>query len=321
MRPIVLTSILFFFSVLTAMSQTTSNIVSVTVDGYSYMGEEETIKVAKERAMKDAERKAVEEGTGLYLEAYSKIHNYMTVEDDIKSLAAGYIVSKKVLLDTLEATPLRYHVRILAEVKCGDLEKLADTQKTAEPAPRKMRPLSVQFTLVAERMLPTGDWEEVVLQDGGTLKSHDKFQLHLQPSMDGYLYLLLYDSHGKASLLFPRKNTSADYLVKKGTEIRIPGPTSFYEVDSSPGNKTIFLIASLHPLDRLQWLLERMEKSGEIPNPTALAKILRARSVLRKTSGSKVAFALSDGKRADQAGEVLMGHGTLVRKLSFRVVN
>jgi len=320
MRLLSLIAILLFFSVLPITGQTTSNIVTITVDGYSYMGEEETIKVAKERAMKDAERKAVEEGTGLYVEAYSKVHNYMTVEDDIKSLAAGYIVSKKVLLDTLEATPLRYHVRIVAEVKCGDLEQLAETPKTEEPAARMSKPLSVQFTLLAERKLPNGGWEETLLTDGGELKMHDKLQLHLLPKTDGYLYLLLYDSQNKATLLFPGKERAANHQVKRGAEVRIPGPESFYELNSPPGDKTLILIVSPHPLARLQWLLERMEKSGEIPNPTALAKAIRARSVSRTTAGSKVGFALSSGKRVEKAGEVLMGRGTLVRKLTFRVV-
>ena len=320
MRPIFLTAILLFFSVLPISGQTTSNIVTVTVDGYSYMGEEETIKVAKERAMKDAERKAVEEGTGLYVEAYSKVHNYMTVEDDIKSLAAGYIVSKKVLLDTLEATPLRYHVRILAEVKCGDLEQLAETPKTEEPAARMSKPLGVQFTLIAERKLRNGGWEEIALSDGGELKTRDKLQLHLLPKTDGYLFLLLYDAQGKASLLFPGREKGSNHLVKRDTEVRIPGPMSSYDLGSEPGHRTIILIVSPHPLARLQWLLERMEKSGEIPNPTALAKAIRARTVARTTAGSKVGFALSDGKRVEKVGEVLMGRGTLVRKLSFRVL-
>lgn len=172
-----------------------------------------TLKVAKERAPKDAERKAIEQGTGIYLESYSKVHNAMMVEDEIKSLAAGYITNKKVLVDELESNPPRYHVCIEAEVKCGDLAKLIADRRAREET--QQHPLSVEFAVVAERRLADGGWAEVLIKDGGELKSFDKFQIHFQPNADCYVYLPFYDSAGKASLLFPSKVMGTNNFVKR----------------------------------------------------------------------------------------------------------
>lgn len=301
-----------------AFSQVASNIVKVTTDGYSYLGEEETIKVAKERAMKDAERKAIEEGTGLYLESYSKVHNYMVVEDEIKSLAAGYITSKKVLVDELESNPPRYHVRIEAEVKCGDLDQLMEAKKEEDQPQPMGRALSVEFAMVAERKMADGTWGEVLVKDGGELKSFDKFQIHVQPGSNCYLYLLFYDSQGKASVLFPSKEMGLDNLVKKDAEIRAPGPDLYYELDAVTGRETVYLIASAKPMQRLNWLLEKMEKAGgEVEHPEALVRSIRARGIGRVTTGGKASFSLSDGKRIEKVTEVLKGRGAVVRKVSF----
>jgi len=308
-----------FFLALESFGQTTSNIIKVTVDGYSYLGEEETIKLAKERAMKDAERKAIEQGTGLYLESYSKMHNFMLIEDEMKSLAAGYITSKKVLVDELESNPPRYHVRLEADVKCGDLDRLMAARKAEEKA--KEQPLSVEFAVVAERRLADGSWGEVLVKDGGELKSFDKFQIHFQPSADCYIYLLFYDSQGKASLLFPSEVMGTNNFVKKGTEIRAPGPNLFYELDTVTGIETVYLIASAQPMADVDWLLEKMEKAGgEAQYAAAIEKSLQARGIGRITAGKKASFSLSDGKRVEKVTEVVMGKGAVVRKLSFRHV-
>lgn len=299
-----------------ALAQAPSNFIKVTADGFSYLGEEETIKVAKERATRDAERKAIEQGTGIYLESYSKVHNAMMVEDEIKALAAGYITNKKVLDDALECNPPRYHVRIEAEVKCGDLNKLIAAKKAEDEA--QQQPLSVQFAVVAERKMADGSWGEVLVKDGGELKSSDKFQIHVQPNSNCYVYLLFYDSAGKASLLFPSKVMGMNNFVRRDTEVRAPGRELFYELDRVTGVETVYLIASAQPLADMDWLLEKMEKAGEeSPYAAALEKSIQARGIARISAGNRVSFALSDGTRVEKVAEVVMGRGAVVRKLSF----
>lgn len=314
-------SLMVFFVIwlifsLSAWAQPPSNIVKVTADGYSYLGEDDTMKQAKERAMKDAERKAIEQGTGVYLESYSKVNLNFLVDDEIKTLAAGYLTNKKVLIDQLESDPPRYHVQIEAEVKCADLDRLIAARK-AEEQPQQPA-LSVEFAVVAERKLADGSWGEVLVKNSGELKSFDKFQVHLQPNGDCYLYLLFYDSQGKATLLFPGKVMGMNNFVKKDTEVRAPGKDLFYELDTVPGMETVYLIASAQPMADIDWLLEKMEKAGaDSLYATTLEKSIQTRGIGRITEGKKASFSLSDGQRVEKVTDVVMGRGAVVRKLSF----
>jgi len=315
MRPWKIICVLIFISSL-VLAQTLSNLVKVTADGYSYLGENDTIKQAKERAMQDAERKAIEQGTGIYLESYSKVNMNMLIDDEIKSLAAGYLTNKKVLIDQLESDPPRYHVQIEAEVKCADLEKLMHARTEQEKV--SQQPLSVEFLVVAERKFADGTWGEVLVKDGGELKSFDKFQVHFQPSADSYIYLLFYDSQGKASLLFPSKIMGSNNLVTKDTEVRAPGRDLFYELDTITGIETVYLIASVQPMPDIDWLLEKMEQAGGEPQyAVALEKSIQTRGIGRVTAGKKASFSLSNGKKIEKVTEVVMGKGDVIRKLSF----
>ncbi|MFZ5519489.1 MAG: DUF4384 domain-containing protein [Candidatus Zhuqueibacterota bacterium] len=301
---------------LSAWVQLPSNIVKVTADGYSYLGEEDTMKQAKERAMKDAERNAIEQGTGVYLESYSKVNMNMLVKDEVKTLAAGYLMNKKVVIDRLESEPPRYHVQIEAEVKCADMDKLIAARK-AEAQPQQTA-LSVEFAVVAERKLADGSWGEVLVKDGGQLKSFDKFQVHLQPNDDCYLYLLFYDSQGKATLLFPSEIMGMNNFVRKRADVRAPGKNLFYELDTATGVETIYLIASAHPMPDIDWLLEKMEQAGADSLCAAtLERTIHTRGIGRITEGRKAGFSLSDGQQVEKVTEVVTGKGAVVRKLSF----
>lgn len=316
MRNTKVLSIIILLSSSIIWAQAISNLVKVTADGYSYLGEDDTIKQAKERAMKDAERKAIEQGTGVYLESYSKVNLNVLIDDEIKSLAAGYLTNKKVLIDQLESEPPRYHVQIEAEVKCADLDKLIAARKAEEKA--QQQPLSVEFAVVAERKLADGSWGEVLVKDGGELKSFDKFQVHFQPNTDCYIYLLFYDSQGKASQLFPSEVMGKNNFVKKDTEVRAPGRDLFYELDTATGIETVYLIASTQPMADMDWLLEKMEQAGgEAQYASALEKTIQARGIGRVTAGKKASFSLSDGKRVEKVTDVVKGKGAVVRKLSF----
>jgi len=298
-------------------AQAPVNLVTVTADGYSYLGENDTMKQAKERAMQDAERKAIEQGTGVYLESYSKVNLNVLLDDEIKSLAAGYLTNKKVLIDQLESDPPRYHVQIEADVKCADLDKLFAARQAEEERPQQPA-LAVEFAVVAERKLADGSWGEVLVKDNGELKSFDKFQVLLQPSTDCYLYLLFYDSQGKATLLFPSEVMGMNNFVKKDTEVRAPGRDLFYELDTATGRETVYLIAAAQPMADVDWLLEKMEQAGaDSLHAARLAKTIQTRGISRITEGKKASFSLSDGKRVEKVTEVVMGKGAVVRKLSF----
>jgi hypothetical protein len=300
-------------------SQTVIPSVTVTSDGFSYLGEDETLKQARQRAMEDAERNAIEKGTGVYVESFSRVNQNVLLDDEILAVAGGYLSGKKVLIDRLEADPPRYHVQIEAGVTCGDLKKLIAAKKAERKAGD--RKISVEFACVAERRLADGTWGEILVRDGGELRSYDKFQVYLEPHSDCHAYLLFYDSAGKASLLFPSGAGGGNAFLKKGTPTRVPGEGLFYELDAKTGLETLYLVASAEPLADVEWLLEKMEKAGADSSAgAALSRSLVARGIGRVVPGSKTDFMLTGGKTVEKVTEQVMGRGSFVRKLGIRHV-
>jgi hypothetical protein len=298
-------------------SQPVKQSVTVTADGYSYLGEDETLRQAKLSAMQDAERNAVEKGTGVYVESFSSVNQSVLMDDEILAVAGGYLSGKKVLIDRLEAEPPRYHVQIEAEVKCGDLQKLMEAKKAEKKAEKQI--LSVDFACVAERLLADGTWGEINVLDGGELRSFDKFQIHIQPRSDCHAYLILYDSSGKASLLFPTKETGGSAFLKRGIEKKVPGKNMFYELDDKTGVETLYLLASPVALADVEWLLEKMGKAGtDTTVGSALTRSLTTRGIGRIVPGAKADFILTGGAKVEKVTETVTGRGTFVKKLGFR---
>jgi hypothetical protein len=115
--------------------------ITVVADGYSYLGDNDTIKTARERALAEAERNAVEQGSYSYLESQTTVKNYQVTTDEIKSQVKGVIVNKKILVDEMEKETLRYHVRLESQVKYGDLNTMPK-QQVSEYAVQDQQPQS-----------------------------------------------------------------------------------------------------------------------------------------------------------------------------------
>lgn len=134
------------------LSPTTNNVlageemVTVVADGYSYLGDNDTIKTARERALAEAERNAVEQGSYSYLESQTTVKNYQVISDEIKSRVKGAITNKKILLDEMDKATLRYHIRLEAQVKFADLKSLLE-QPEASISPAQDQPPPTQATL------------------------------------------------------------------------------------------------------------------------------------------------------------------------------
>ena len=241
------------------MAQQTSTQVQVTVDGYAYMGDTDTMQDAKERAMKDAERKAIEQGTGLYIESYSKVHNYMTVEDDVKSMAAGYITSKKVLIDALESNPPRYHVQIQADVKCGDLEQLTKVEQEEAQSPSPS--FSIEFSILYEAKAADGSWQQQELKDGNAVHVGDRLRLQVQPSLGCNMIAILGGHQKPVKRLLPETGTDA-FQAQALKTISVPQNQSWLIFETTDvGTVTVILFASQRSLKQTQWLLEKLENS------------------------------------------------------------
>lgn len=76
--------------------------------------------IARDHAIEDAKRKAVEQGVGSALQSESEIKNFQLVFDKISSKATGYVSSYKII-DELQNAGL-YRVTIRAVVRMADLQ-------------------------------------------------------------------------------------------------------------------------------------------------------------------------------------------------------
>ena len=64
-------------------------------------------------------------------------------------------------------------------------------------------PLTLRMNIIGQRKEADGSYTEVLVSERSVLRSYDNFQVHLETNRPAYVYILLYDSQGKASQLFP----------------------------------------------------------------------------------------------------------------------
>ncbi len=89
---------------------------SIGVGGIMY----NDVGAARDRAIDDALRKAVEQTLGTCIDAQTKVENYMVVEDRILSWSRGYVKNYQVLSES-KKTPDTYEVVIQATVDMANL--------------------------------------------------------------------------------------------------------------------------------------------------------------------------------------------------------
>lgn len=80
------------------------------------------VAAARDRAISDAQRKAVEQCLGTFIDAQTKVENYMVVEDRILNWTRGYVKNYRIMSE-YKKTPELYEVQIDAMVDMSDLSK------------------------------------------------------------------------------------------------------------------------------------------------------------------------------------------------------
>jgi hypothetical protein len=294
--------------------QQVDQVVKVTVDGYAYMGDTDTIQAAKERAMKDAERKAVEQGTGVYIESYSKVHNYMTVEDDIKSMATGYITSKKVLVDGLDNNPPRYHIQIAADVKCGDLGQLIEARK--QETKTEATPVGFSYEIQVQSKGADGSWKSSPLQDGGIVRAGDRLQAVIRPDNDCYLLMVVATAKNKMIRLLPPKGQDKAF-AQAGNEIYVPSEDQYHTVESgNTGAAAVHLFVSSQPMIHLNWIMERLEKSGSETDWQTFRNFIQSRI---RTQTSKRPLLANRTVRRTRLANYDTGSGLMIKSTRFQL--
>ena len=76
--------------------------------------------IARDKAIVDAQRKAVEQAVGVLMSSESIVENYDLLSDRILTQSAGYIKSYQVLDEKKDGN--EYRVRIQADIGLGDLK-------------------------------------------------------------------------------------------------------------------------------------------------------------------------------------------------------
>ena len=116
-----------------------ANAETIIAEGSYTMSDSETPEDAKQQAINNAQRNAMEQA-GTYIMSYSASHNGRLTHDDIQSIAAGVI--KTTILDehrTMQNDVITFHVKISADIDTKVIDKyinnavVADSDKSESP--------------------------------------------------------------------------------------------------------------------------------------------------------------------------------------------
>jgi hypothetical protein len=205
----------------------------------------------------------------------------------------------------------------------------------------EIEPLSLSYHIFARR----GE-SDIRTANGGTVRSKDVFKIWLQGSSDCYVYVLLLDSKGKASVLFPHPKIHSGNFLRGGVAYVIPPASQppglqWYVFDMNTGLETFYILASYEPIGNMPQLLKEMEKAGPRardavtetrriftkgmkgePHRTVSGRFqVRSRGVMLGGGPSEATVHLDDGRSLSAVAEVVRGHTTLCKTISLKHID
>ncbi|MBI2986047.1 MAG: CHAT domain-containing protein [Deltaproteobacteria bacterium] len=193
-----------------------------------------------------------------------------------------------------------------------------------EPAPPVVAaPLSLSMNIIGQRKEADGRYAEVVIGEGSILRSYDNLQVHLETNRPAYVYILLYDSQGRASQIFPDPKIDQGEFVEGERKIVVPSKDLWFWLDENPGTETIYVLASEKPMSDIRGLLARMEATDDAGKKRFSEEIRQRIGVMQRgvavvAKGQPAVYTLSGGKRIEKVTEVVTGTGSVVRAVSFQ---
>ncbi len=224
----------------------------------------------------------------------------------------------------------------LVDSESGNIIATADTQVPKAPLtgriPTQLKvsmapPLSLSSLFLGERQVGKR-FEKMIIRDGSVLRSGDGLKIAFETSRRAFVYVLLLDSQGKASVLFPSDGIDIEPRVPGGTSVELPPDNQWFFLDNAPGTETLYVVATLKPLGDIKGLrkeLERIARNGHdqrstdaaivhfTKNPTT--QITRGIGGIRP--GRTKAIQFSNGEVFEQSQELLRAEGTVVRAITF----
>jgi Domain of unknown function (DUF4384) len=174
--------------------------------------------------------------------------------------------------------------------------------------------------------------------DGDIVRSGQRFKIRVRSNSDCYLYVLLYDSRGAASVLFPHTDIALSNAVRGEATIEIPEAGKWYWFDDNPGTETFYLVASYAPLGDLDGMLVKLRQNAGDRQLAARTKdrienvltrgmkhdgaeayapkgfVIRSRGV----GGVVEAGRVEPLDTGSPAPDLATGHATVVRKVTLK---
>jgi len=197
----------------------------------------------------------------------------------------------------------------------------AGIQKVGVGSP-VLAPLTLSMNVIGQRRETDGSYIEVLVGEGSILRSRDHFQVHLETNNAAYVYVLLYDSQGKASQLFPDPKAPQPGFVEGGRKAAIPDKDLWFWLDDNPGTETIYVLASEEPMSDIRELLRKMEKANEAERKRLAGEMKQQIKIVERgvggvDKGKAVSYTLSDGRTIQKVTDVVASSGAVVRAVSF----
>jgi CHAT domain-containing protein len=195
--------------------------------------------------------------------------------------------------------------------------------KEPPPAPTVAAPLSLKMNIIGQRKESDGTYSEILVNEGSVMRSRDNFQVHLEPTRSAYVYILIYDSQGRASQIFPDSKIDKPGFVEAGRKLVVPDKDLWFWLDENTGTETIYVLASEKPMSDIRGLLAKMEGSDDASQRQASAEIKQRIAVMQRgvggiVKGQSVIYTLSDGKKIQKVTDVVTGTDSVVRAVSFQ---
>jgi Domain of unknown function (DUF4384) len=193
----------------------------------------------------------------------------------------------------------------------------------AEAMPVASAPLTLRMNIIGQRKEADDTYTDIRVNDGSVLRSRDNFQVHFETTSPAFIYILLYDSQGKASQLFPDPKIDQPNFVEGGKKIAIPGENFWFWLDENPGTETVYVVASKQSMLDIKGLLAKMESADDSAQQRASQEIKQRIAVMQRgvggvTKGQTVTYTLTDGKKIQKVTDVVEGTGSVVRAVSFQ---
>jgi hypothetical protein len=205
----------------------------------------------------------------------------------------------------------------------------------AQTAGGELPPLAIKHEFVAAT-----DTGETRLADGATVVSGQRFKIRVQSNSDCHLYVLLYDSQGAASVLFPHAEIGMSNEIRGGVSYEVPEGSKWYWFDRQTGTETFYIVGSYTPMEDLDQILAQMQQAGKKAVQLASAakdKIDNAvaRGMSSSTSAAYQPKGFTIGERGvggvvdigwggtrpestQSLDDVVVGHATVVKKIVLR---